>query len=223
MARRRRESANNQQGPLSSKEFEVAAQFMMAASEAHLRASVLCTNESGTTPPTANSFFLGVVSFELALLSVEQSLRLLLLLHCSTIYKPQAHDPHAIYKMLKSKTRDENGVRQDIVNLMNSTATQLNIDPFSEHEVETCLKKHRLSYSTFRYFGLTTQLKNRNWEITVRDRQLVPCLSEALISLNVNKMTILGIGIMRTVSQISELEMTPEQKSIRDRMMGRTI
>ena len=218
---RRKKTDNNQQMPLSTEELKTAAGFLMAAAQAHQRAAVLCKNQA-STPPDIDSLFLGVlVAFELALLSVEQSLRLLLLLHCSVIYRSQAHDPHAIYKRLKSETHNKSVIRQEIISLMNSAAQPLSIDHFSEDEVETCLKRHRLSYSNLRYFGLTTQLRTKNWGVAPREQQVVQCLAWALISLNGNKMEARNIGAFQSVSQIPELEMTPQQKALRDHLLGR--
>ena len=70
---------------------------MMAAAQAHQRASGWCMDKPDAKPPNIDSFLFGAVSFELILLSVEQSLRLLLVLHFGIIRDDTNHNPHVLY------------------------------------------------------------------------------------------------------------------------------
>ena len=84
MASRRNAISKGKIG-LSREETEIAARQMMYAAQAHQRTSVYCKDNPDAKPPNIDFLYYMVVSFELVLLSVEQSLRLLLLLHYSSI------------------------------------------------------------------------------------------------------------------------------------------
>ena len=81
---------------LTPDEFRKAARLYIASAQAHQRASVLCRNNTDppyARPPTIDAWFFLAVSFEMILLSVEQSLRLALLLHYSIVREATNHDP----------------------------------------------------------------------------------------------------------------------------------
>ena len=87
----------------------------MAAAQAHQRASVHCLNNPDAKPPNIDGFFFSVVSMEMILLSVEQSLRLLLLLHYGIIRDDTNHAPRVLYKAMMNKSGGTDGIRTDIV------------------------------------------------------------------------------------------------------------
>ena len=84
---------------------DVAWRTMMAA-EAHRIASDSCLSSSLSSSDT-NNFFLRVVSFELLLVSVEQSLRLLLLLRFSIFPQKSNHNLFDLYQKLGEKDADK--------------------------------------------------------------------------------------------------------------------
>ena len=125
--------------------------------------------------------------FELVLLSAEQSLRLLLLLHYSVVRT--GHNLHALYKDVRKKSEGRVGIRRDIIGRMNALGRSERIDPFSEEELVACLRKHNSSYSNFRYFQLHRQARlNEKWGFSQRDIQTLHCLALALIYLNMDEM-----------------------------------
>lgn len=160
---------------------------MMIAAQAHLRAADWCRRYPDHPGPVS------VVAFELALLSVEQSLRLLLLLHDK---KPRAnvgHNPKVLYQSVRGEE-----IKRDIINQMNVIAQGNSIDPFFEKELKTCLEKHDSSYTNFRYFGLNHQARsNGEWEFTSRDMQILHYAAQALISVNDTEMERQSIGVLQ--------------------------
>ena len=172
-------------------------------------------------PPNIDYFYYFVVSFELFLLSVEQSLRLLLLLHYSIVRDDTNHNPRVLYRTVQNKSGDKTGMRQDIINKMNSLGQPESITSFSEKELLACLKKHDSSYSNFRYFQLDPQARlNEKFEISPRDIQTMHCLALALIHLNMDELEKRGIGIAHSMSPVPESEMTEELRTLKSRLLS---
>ena len=221
MARRRKATDKSNPVRLTVDEVKVASARMMAAAQAHQRASGWCMDKPDAKPPNIDSFLFGVVSFELILLSVEQSLRLLLLLHYSIIRDDTNHNPHVLYGVILNKSGSKEGIRQSIISKMNVLGQTQGTDAISEGELRGCLRKHDSSYSNFRYFQLDHQARlNEKWEITHRDVQILHCLALALISLNMDEMGKRGIGALLSMSPVPESEMTEELKILRDNMVS---
>ena len=114
MAARTKRSKGNRAN-LTAEEIAVAAPRMMAAAQAHQRASGWCMDKPDAKPPNIDAFFFNAVSFELILLSVEQSLRLLLLLHHGIVRDDTNHNPHVLYGTVKNRSGGEQGIREDII------------------------------------------------------------------------------------------------------------
>ena len=218
MARRRKSTIKGKAG-LSPEETNTAIRQMMYAAQAHQRASVWCNDKPDAKPPNIDFFYYFVVSFELILLSVEQSLRLLLLLHYSIVRDDTNHNPRVLYGTVLRESGDKTGMRQDIISKMNALAQPEGITPFSEKELLACLKKHDSSYSNFRYFQLDPQARmNPDFEIIPRDVQVVHCLALALIHLNMDEIEKRGIGIASSMSRVPESEMTEELTALKERL-----
>ena len=204
---------------LTAEEIGIAAGRMMAAAQAHQRASCWCIDKPDAKPPNIDAFFFGVVSFELVLLSVEQSLRLLLLLHYSTVRDNTNHNPRVLFEAMQNKSGGKIGIRQDILDEMNALGQTEGIAPFSEKELAACLGKHDSSYANFRYFQLDRHARlNREWEYTPRDVQILHCLALGLISLNMDEMDRRGISAILSMSPVPESEMTAELEALKERL-----
>ena len=222
MARRRNTESKDLPVKLKDDEVEVAAARMMAGAQAHQRASAWCMNNPDANPPSIDAFFFPIVSFELILLSVEQSLRLLLLLHYSIIRDDTNHNPNVLYGTIRNRSGGKEGIRGDIVSKMNELGQDAGIRFVSEKELVACLRKHDSSYSNFRYFQLDHQARlNHQWEVTQRDIQIIHCLSLALIHLNWNEMDRRSIGVLQSMSPIPEGKMTGELKELKARLTSK--
>ena len=215
----RRKRYQGHRANLTAEEIAVAAPRMMAAAQAHQRASGWCMDKPDAKPPNIDSFFFNAVSFELILLSVEQSLRLLLLLHHGIVRDDTNHNPHVLYGAMKNRSGGTQGTRNDIVAKMNALGQTRAIKLFSEKELAACLKKHDSSYSNFRYFQLDRRARlNRQWEFTARDIQILHCLALALIHLNMVEMGKLGIKAMLSMSRVPDADMTEDLVALKQRL-----
>ena len=221
MARRKKTASENKAMKLTGEEVKVAAARMMASAEAHQRASAWCMDKPDAKPPNIDSFFFTVVSFELVLLSLEQSLRLLLILHYSVVRDDTNHSPNVLYKALLRQSGSKEGIRLDIVKKANELAQPEGIVPITEKEVVACLRKHDSSYSNFRFFQLDHHGRlNMKFEVTTRDVQVVHCLALALIHLNMDEMSRRGIGALLSMSQVAGSEMTEEMKALKQHLVS---
>ena len=160
---------------------EVAWLTMMAA-EAHRIASDSCFSAAGSSSDTHN-FFLRVVSFELLLVSVEQSLRLLLLLRFSIFPKNSGHNLFDLYQKLGEKDADNEWIIEGIIAVMNARKNV--ISPTSEEELAACLKEHSSSYSNTKYFQVDREGKlSKNFGYSTREREILHCFALVLIDMN---------------------------------------
>jgi len=158
----------------------VAWRTIMAA-EAHRIASDSCLSTSRSSSDTHN-FFLRVVSFELLLVSVEQSLRLLLLLRFSIFPKNPNHNLFDLYEKLGEKDADKEWIIKGIIAVMNA---RKNVSPTSEEELAACLKEHCSSYSNTKYFQVNRQGKlSKNFGHSTREREILHYFALVLIDVN---------------------------------------
>ena len=119
---------------LTSEEISVAATRYMAGAQAHQRASAWCLDKPDAKPPNIDAFFFPTVSFELILLSIEQSLRLVLLLHYSIIRADTNHTPHVLYGAIRNKSSGYEGVRSAIVERLNMYGGTHNVPTITERD-----------------------------------------------------------------------------------------
>ena len=222
MVPRNKTARKNKGVGLTAEEKRAAATQMMAGAQAHQRTSVWCTEKPDAKPPNIDAFLFQSVSLELLLLSIEQSLRLLLLLHYSMIPNNTNHNPRVLYVAMKRKSGGTIGIRQDIITTMDAVGQTRGIAPFSETELEACLGKHNSSYSNLRYFQVDREGRlTGDWDVVPRDIQILNCFALALIILNGDEMQKQGIGIWQSMSPTPESEMTEELKALKERLMSR--
>ena len=221
MARRRKTAGENKAMKLTEEEVKVACTRMMASAQAHQRTSGWCMDKPDAKPPNIDFFFFNVVSLELVLLSLEQSLRLLLLLHYSVVRDDTNHSPYVLYKALLNQSRSEEGIRSHIVKKANDLGQPEGIAPVTEKEVVSCLGKHDSSYSNFRFFQLDHHGRlNAKFEFAPRDIQIFHCLALALIHLNMEEMNRRGIGALLSMGKVTESEMTEDLKALKQRLVS---
>ena len=172
-------------------------------------------------PPNINWFFFSVVAMELILMSVEQSLRLLLLLHYDIVRDDTNHTSHVLYRTVRNKSGSKSGIRSSIVGNVNALAPTRGIRDITEKEVISCLRRHDSSYTKLRYFQLNHQGKlHPEFGFAPREVQILHCLALALIGLNLNEMTQRQIGIIGEMNVVSEWEMTDELRELKKRLMS---
>ena len=177
---------------LTDKEIKEAAAKMMAGAQAHQHASKYCLENLNAKLPNIDGVFFPVVAFELILNSIEQSLRLTLLIHYS-ILKP-VHNIFALYKTVLRKSLSKEGMRSEIVSRVNVHVKSWGMEVITEKDICRCLRKHDSSYSNFRYFGLDDEGRStKKWEMTGYEIKLLHCFALALLKVNFAEMRKRGI------------------------------
>lgn len=190
---------------------------MMTGALAHQRTSKYCFENPHAKPPSMDGLFFPAVSFELLLNSIEQSIRLILLMHYS-ILQP-THNIYALYKKVINKSHSKEGIRSKIVNSVNTCLRSINSETITEKDILTCLKKHDSSYSSFRYFGLNEDgRQSLKWEIKPYEVKLLHCFALALIENNNNEMQTRNIGVGTSLKEVPESEMTDDLRDLITRM-----
>lgn len=183
---------------LSDEEIKTAALRMMAAADASRHVAQQCRRHP-TEPDSVEDIYFTVVPFSLTLLSIEQSLRLALLLHHSVVRDDTNHNPGILYRDLRGRSGTEAGIIPDIISKLNEVGQDNNLDPFSEKELKACLQKHDASYSLARYFELDHQAKlsKKGLRFTPREEQILYCAAWALVLVNTDEMKRRGIGTLQ--------------------------
>ena len=200
---------------LTPDEIEQVAMRRMASAQAHQRASVYCLDNADARPPNIDAFFFPAVSFELILLSVEQSLRLLLLLHFGDVLDRVDHNLKVLYRQVQNRSREKEGLRDKIICTMNEIGEPKGLATFGERELLTCLNKHDSSYSDIRYFLVDREGRaNPKWSMLPREIQIVHCLALALIEINIQEISKRGMKILGSMSRVPSTEAPEELKQM---------
>ena len=217
----KRQNTQTPSNKLNPEQFKKAAQRMMMGAEAHQRASTYCFDNPDAKLPSANVFYLSAVSFELILFSIEQSLKLHMLLQYSTLMP--THKIFELYNEIERKGRDGTGPIQELYDRINALGKSKGLETISLEDVHACLEKHDSSYVNFRYFGLDKNAHvSEKWEMKPFEIQVLHCLALALLEINLNKMKELGIGSLDTMREISEADKTDDEKQLLERMKERS-
>ena len=119
---------------LTPDETREAAKRMMDAAMAHQRTSVYCFDSPEAKMPSDDAPYFLIVSFELLLLSVEQSLRLLLLLKEGKVLDRVDHNLRVLYRLVRQSSGGNEDLHSDIICQMNALAASHGIDVLEEKE-----------------------------------------------------------------------------------------
>ncbi len=198
---------NEAQDRCTKEEIKAVAPRLMATAQAHQRASNWCLHKPGANPPNIDSIFFSAVSFELILFSVEQSLRLLLLLHFGAIRDNSNHSPHALYNDVCLKEPSGVDLKKKVIYKMNELGIAEGIDSITDDQLLKCLKEHKTAYTDLRYFLMRRKGKLiENWILSHRDVQILHCLGLALIHLNWDTMCQRGINPLWSMQKVENAE-----------------
>lgn len=204
---------------MGEEDMKTAVARLMAGAQAHQRASVYCMDKPDAKPPNIDWFYFNIVSFELILMSVEQSLRLLLLLRYGIIRADTGHVPHVLYKAILRESGGKSGIRRDIVTTANTLGHARELPGTHEKEIVACLRKHDSSYANFRHFQLNKQGGlNPDFGFTPREVQVLHVLALALIKLNLDEMTKRGFQVL-SMSAIAESDVSTDIKAWKEGML----
>lgn len=174
---------------------------MLAAAWAHARAAARCFSNPDANHPSTDAIFFRGVSFELHLLSVEQSLKLMLYLRHQSFRSK--HDLHPLYSRVSGIQSESTGrsLIGEIVyymNLMgrgNLLGRQKQYSEVTEEELECFVKMHNTSYIDFRYFGVNRSMEPIPQVISAREFQIIQLLSIALVGSNLLGLEDCGIQV----------------------------
>ena len=212
-----RRSSRTPKTKLTPEEVTKAIQHLMAGAEAHLCTSIYCGNNPDAKPPNIETVFFSAVSWELILNSIEQSIRLLLLMNYS--YLNPTHNINALYKAVVRKNGTKGSIRTDIVHRTNVHFHSLGMNPVTESDIRKCLSKHDSSYSSFRYFGLGADARfTLKWEKTKYEDKLLSCLAKALCQMNSDEMQKRGIRKYASLTKVSESDIPDKLREFRANM-----
>ena len=143
--------------------------------------------------------YASIFSFELTLLSVEQSLKLLLLLRFGKDIEI-THKLQKLYSDIQSQGKRGAKAVEEVIAYMNEVVKNDDkIREFSESDVMRCLQVHNSSYVNLRYFELQNKPRpdGNNLVLTQRDRQIIQTFAQSLIAVNMKEMARCKIGLMK--------------------------
>ena len=199
---------------LNEQDKKMAVTRLMDGAQAHQRASVYCMDKPDAKPPNIDWFYFNVVSLELILMSIEQSLRLLLLLHYDITRADTGHVPAVLYKAIRNKSCGKAGIRSDIVAMANAFGGTRGITAMGEKEIRKCLRKHDSSYANCRHFQLNKHGGlNPEFEFKPREVQVLHCLALGLIKLNMDEIAERKLPGGSSMSVVPESERTNELRA----------
>ncbi len=184
------------------------AQKLMISALSNNSASVWCFEESQREfqkpPIRAHMALLDSVSFGLNLFSVEQSMKLTLLLY-GFPFKP-THDLHSLFADIKNKIVNFEKSLKFALNNANKRLGEHGVNPVLESEIETTLSRHRKTYENIRYLFVDKQGNIPDGEkYSPRDVQVVYCIALTLIEINSKKMEQENIAYLH-LSKVPEVE-----------------
>lgn len=161
-------------------------------------------------PEVSGAFFpvfMEVVAFELLLLSVEQSLKVLLLLHDPNYLPKENHDIHKLLIMVeeKSNTKKVNASHRNLFKKLLVKINKERIDyakvhkisagkPITKDELKDTFKAHADSYTNYRYFGVTKDLSQRPINLENRMEAILHAAALILAKINLAKMEQEGLS-----------------------------
>ena len=182
------------------------AQRLMNVALSNNSASVWCFEESKREfkkqpPIRAHVALLDSVSFGLNLFSVEQSMKVTLLLH-GFPFKP-THDLHNLFADVKNNVVGFEKSLKFALNNANKRLGEYGVNPVSKNEIEDTLSRHRKTYETIRYLFVDRGGNLSDGKIMPRDIQVVYCIALAFIEMNAEKMEQENIAYLH-MSKVAE-------------------
>ena len=175
-----------------------AIQMMMVASVSHHQSSIFCANQAREKKEIEKdedfAVYFTAVAYELTLLSIEQSLKLVLALFSIPFEENTSnHKLHSLYKQIQEEGEN---LPKRIIKEVNFWAYEKKYNLISKEELETCLENNNDTYAKTRYLFVNKQGKAedfpKNWKDR-RDGEILTCLRQGLVSLNMKELNKRGI------------------------------
>ena len=195
----------------SDAEFRSVAQATMMAAQAHHQAAELCLNSLNGRPVDHYLFYFSTVSAELLEQSIEQSLKLTLVLNEVPLAKRNSksgHDIFELYKKVICYCKGEKDIQSEIVRITNIYAFEYGFRQVREVGIPKCIERHKLSYVEIRYFGVDKSFSSvPDMELDWDDLRLLSCLCPGLIEINIDLMKKYGIPSRLSLRQDSNTKL----------------
>lgn len=196
---------------ISQNDVVVAAPRMMMSSNSHKKVAVMCINDAGKVSSKQESLSLNMIALENVLFSIEQSMRLFLLIEFYSLNS--SHDLESLFSNIRNKLGHPNNLRDLIIQNTNIRCNTENIAPVSEKDIKDVLQRHKLSYSMSRYMLLDNLAKPiGNWSARIPDIKILHCLAIGFIWTNIQLAKRKNIPVDFEVKRILESELTEDQK-----------
>ena len=223
----RKTQGRGSQKALTPEEIAKAARTMMIAALAHFRTADYCRSNpkaqltgSEENPPNIDAMLFPAVAFELNLLSIEQSIKAILVFLIGSF--PAHHNIHNLYNKLQRTSRDSD-LMTKIYDEVNSICNKLKVPEITESNISECLRKHDSSYANFRYFSLDKGGRTSNkWEMKMYEIQVLSCLASALLNVGRDEMRKKGIGFSEELKPVSVTDIDDDLKELMARMKERS-
>lgn len=202
----------------SSKPRKVAS-ILMSMAKAHHQAFFACFEYSDSIEKdNADWVFIRIVSVSQLLLSIEQSLKVMLYWHDRRIEK--THDILKLYERAKSSAQTRISGWEVVIRRANKIAKENNVPQITDHDIEYLIDRVKGLYSDIRY-GVDIKGQIASWSFTNREIRVLACFSLGLLGANGKLLEAEGIGRGR-LARLSESEITPDQQRAVDNLRKRS-
>ena len=170
-----------------SKEQEKSCFAFSRAALMHTEAAFCLANNSDTKLTTARDMFLQIVHVELLLLSIEQSIKVFILLGGKN--PPTKHNLDLLLSRVNNKFLNK------AIQLGNQhTKYPVPLSAVSIKEVEATIKKQSDSYERIRYFGLSKKFVSESFGYEPREAQILHVLAVGFLNENHKNMRAAGLS-----------------------------
>ena len=171
-------------------------QWIMTASVVHNLVALSCQNQASEKEKEGDSdfaFYFTAAAYESSLLSIEQSLKLILVFQFSVpLNELTCHDLIPLYEKIKGERGK--GLRDRIIKKMNFYAEKREYHSISKKELKDCLETHRNTYKKIRYLYVNTEGETEEFpDITESEARIIDCLRQSLVHLNMEELNDRGI------------------------------
>ena len=205
-------------GSFDSEQQKIAF-ILMTASRAHHQAFLACADHSGRVKQdNIDRILVRIVSLELLLLSIEQSLKLMLYWHDRVIRT--THDILKLYERTKRAAQSRIGGWGVVIGRANQAAEENNMPQITDRDIGDLIDRYKSLYSVIRY-GMDLCGKSVNWSIVNREFNMLACFSVGLLRTNVKLLDAEGVEHSGRLRRVPDSEITPDLQRIVDDLRAR--
>ena len=176
---------------MNNKQIDVS-NFLMISSRAHLEKALWISSENSDLA-FKGQYIRSIMVLISALMSLEQSMKLMLKLHNKSFKKE--HDLHSLYNVLcKDVVSFENSILGQIKEDLNFNRTKPKLPGFTKKEIRKIIRKNKDLHKSINYFGVISADKFSQISTNEEDVESLTTLAIALCNLNIKKAKEVNIG-----------------------------